>query len=188
MSHHFWNRLCRWIRGTAETTGAAPAEVSLTQLHTTLAEEFRGVRKMLRKQGQVLEDLHRRQGHESPPVQERTEAGVIDLATAFFHLHQSLRERVADSPAHREAIALFWLQLDRSLHQINVRMIREEGAPFDARLHRAVLSRGTGTGAWVVAEVLEPGFVRGEAVSAPAKVILGDEITITNQLEDEENQ
>jgi len=175
MPHHFLSRLCRWMRGSAETTdvASAPAEVSLAQVHATLGEEFRGVRKMLRKQTQVLEDLHNRQGHESPAVKGRTEGGVIDLATAFFHLHQSLRERVAQSPAHREAIALFWLQLDRSLQEIDMRMIREEGAPFDARLHRAVLSRGEGSGEWVVVEVLEPGFIRGDVVSVPAKVILG---------------
>lgn len=188
MFHCFWSRLCRWMRGAEATTGAEsdPIGERLAEVHATLGEEFRGVRKMLRKQGQVLEELHSRQGHESPAVKGRTTASLIELATAFFHLHQSLRERVAESPAHREAIALFWLQLDRSLQEIDVRMIREEGAPFDARLHRAVLSRGEGSGEWMVVEVLEPGFIHRDVVSVPAKVILGHHAAF--QCTDEENQ
>ncbi|MDD2463946.1 MAG: nucleotide exchange factor GrpE [Desulfobulbus sp.] len=187
MAQCFWSRWWRWMRGSTTTTGAEadPLEVRLAEVHATLGEEFRGVRKMLRKQAQVLEELHGRQGHESPAVKGRTKGSSIELATAFFHLHQSLRERVAESPAHREAIALFWLQLDRSLQEIDVRMIREEGAPFDARLHRAVLSRGEGSGEWVVVEVLEPGFIRGDMVSVPAKVILGHHAAL--QCADEEN-
>jgi hypothetical protein len=175
------------MRSSADTTGmeSALVEVDLAQIHATMGEEFRGLRKLLRKQRQMLEELHERQWHHPLPEQMRTESGLIDLASAFFHLHQSLRERVADSPPHREALALFWLQLDSSLRQVDVHMIREEGAPFDARLHRAVLSRDAGSGNWVVAEVLEPGFIRGDVVATPAKVILAH--TITDQDDKEEN-
>ncbi|WP_448873949.1 nucleotide exchange factor GrpE [Desulfobulbus propionicus] len=188
MAHSFWSRLFPWIRRDTNPAGEkpVPVEVGVEQVRSTLVEEFRGLRKMVRKQGQVLEELHGLQARYSPSVKGGTDEGLITLATAFFHLHQSLVDRLADSPAHREAMALFWLQLDRGLHEIDVRMIREKGAPFDARLHRAVLSRGTGTGEWVVAEVLEPGYIRGETVSTPAKVILGH--SVLHQLEDKDHQ
>nr|WP_321464953.1 hypothetical protein [uncultured Desulfobulbus sp.] len=139
---------------------------------------------MLRKQGSAVEALLSRQG--SPRAEETLRTGdtLLQLAVGFFHLHQSLRGLVADSPAHREAIALFWLQLERALAEIDYQIIREQGVPFDARLHRAVLSRGSGAVKWIVDEVLEPGFMYGGAVRTPAKVILAPWATEQNRKED----
>lgn len=187
MSSSLWSRFRHWMRGSTEGTGVeSAAEVTLAEVHTALGEEFRGLRKLLRKQSQMLETLHERQTAPGQASQNASTAGLPELATAFFHLHQSLRERLADSPAHLEAMALFWLHLDRSLHQIGMRMIRETGTPFDARLHRAVLSRGEGSGELMAVEVLEPGFMQGERVITPAKVILAHKSSC--QSEDEENQ
>lgn len=174
MEHGVWKRFVRRLSGPADNDAGEPKSAALTlgEVQTVLTEEFRGVRKMLRKQGAAVQELLNR--GDAPPVPAITATGdnLLQLAVAFFHLDQSLRDLLADSPAHREAVALFWLQLEHGLREIGVQMIREQGVPFDARLHRAVLSRGTGTGEWVVAEVLEPGFLQKGAVRTPAKVVL----------------
>lgn len=174
MGYGVWKRFVRRLSGSVDNDGGEPqaAAPTLGDVQTVLTEEFRGVRKMLRKQGAAVQELLNR--GEAPPAPAATASGgdLLQLAVAFFHLDQSLHDLLADSPAHREAVALFWLQLEHGLNEIGVQMIREQGIPFDARLHRAVLSRGTGTGAWTVAEVLEPGFLQQGAVRTPAKVVL----------------
>lgn len=186
MIHKLWKRIVRCLTGSANRSDgkSEPEDLTLGDVHAALAEELRGVRKMLRKQGAAVDEVLNRQEALQPKKSVGTGENLILVATAFFHLDQSLRDLLIDSPAHREAVALFWLQLDRGLNEIDVQMIREQGGVFDARLHRAVLSRGTGAGEWVVAEVLEPGFMHGGTVRAPAKVILAPQAAFQGQIED----
>ncbi len=200
MPQNLWTRFVRWFDDSDERVveptdepadepadEPKPAEPTLGEIHIALSEEFRSVRKMLRKQGGAVEELLRRQGQVPAPVAAGGGAsgkGLLQLATAFFHLDQSLRDLVINSPAHREAITLFWVQLERELNERNVHIIREQGVAFDARQHRAVLSLETGAGEWVVAEVLEPGFLHGETVRTPAKVILRPKVADQHEQED----
>lgn len=189
MKQSFWKRLFR--RSSPTPAGHnEPADPTPGEIHATMSEEFRGVRRMLRKQAMALEHLLAR-GEQAPVLGQDNKArdSLMRLATAFFHLDQSLRDRIADSPAHREAVALFWLQLERVLEEADLQMIRERGIPFDARLHRAVLVRETGQGELVVAEILEPGFVEGGRVRVSAKVILGpDAVDRQNPGNEEEEE
>ncbi|MGD9947716.1 MAG: nucleotide exchange factor GrpE [Desulfobulbus sp.] len=186
MAHEIWSRFVRRLTGSAKNgrEKSNPTDLTLGDVHGALGEEFRGIRKMLRKQGAAMEELLSRR--DAPQTTAITGKGdnLLQLAVAFFHLDQSLRSLLADSPAHREAVALFWLQLERGLDEIGFQMIREQSVPFDARLHRAVLSRGTGAVEWMVVEVLEPGFIYGETVRTPAKVILAPQAAGQKQIEE----
>ena len=141
-----------------------------------MSEEFRGLRKLLRKQSALLSEVLSRQNQalDTLPKNGLNEE-LIRLASTFFHLEQSLSGQISGSPQHREAVSLFWLDLDRILDREDIRMIRERDVSFDPRLHRAVLAREPGAEKSVVVEILEPGFIEGGKVRRSAKVILGPE-------------
>lgn len=178
MPHIFWERIARCNpfknRNPAKLEG--DRGLTLQEVHTSMSEEFRGLRKHLRKQLLLIEELRARRDEpsEASPTDGAGE-GLMQLAAAFFHLDQSLRDQMLISPQRREAVSLFWLQLEQLLDREDMQIIREQGVAFDARLHRAVLAREPGARKSVVVQVLEPGFIEHGKVRKPAKVILGPE-------------
>lgn len=178
MSHIFWDRIarCNPFKNRNPVKLEDDRELTLEEVHTSMSEEFRGLRKVLRKQSLLIEELRGRL--EEPPEASRTDGageGLMQMAAAFFHLDQSLQDQMRISPQRREAVSLFWLQLEQQLDREDMQIIREQGVAFDARLHRAVLAREPGVHKSVVVQVLEPGFIERGKVRKPAKVILGPE-------------
>ena len=178
MLHTFWHRItsCNPFKKRNSAQLESVRGPSLEEVHTSMSEEFRGLRKILRKQSLVIEELRTKLDEpcEAPSTEDDGKS-LRQMATAFFHLDHSLREQTRISPQRREAVSLFWLQLERLLDQEDMEMIREQGVPFDPRLHRAVLAHDPGACKSVVVEVLEPGFIARGKVRQPAKVILGPE-------------
>ena len=177
MSLTIWHRLTRFFSGTNDlrAVSAEDREPSLAEIQASLADEFRILRKTLRKQTHLLEETRSRLHEPAPRTssEEGAGAGLMRLASTFFHLEQSLQGQAIDSPQRREAVALFWLQIEQLLDREDIRIIRELGGPFAPRLHRAVLARDPDVPNSVVVEVLEPGFIEHGQVRKPAKVILG---------------
>ncbi len=174
MLRTFWDRinLLKKRRGPSEENHAP----TLEEIRISMAEEFRGLRKMVRKQAVVVEGLQVKL--DALPVAQRaadSSEELVRLASAFFHLDHSLQDQTAHTPQRREAVALFWLQLEQLLDKEHIQMIREPGVPFDPRLHQAVLTREPGARKNVVAEVLEPGIIQDGMVRRPATVILTPE-------------
>ena len=177
MQNGFWHRLAQLFSfspAKAEQRGVAAA-TSPEQFQSMLSDEFRGLRRSLRKQAEAIERLEQRLDAppltNAPPDQREL---LMRLAQAFHHLERAFRSRTEPlSPAIDEAIDLYWQHLDDCLERSGLSMIRETGVGFDARLHRAMASHGSGELAKVVGEVLEPGFLRDGAVHCPARVILG---------------
>lgn len=176
MRQTFWHRLrCCFPFHRQDTAPEAEDRIpTLAEVQAAMLEEFRGLRKILRKQSQTAEDLRARL---AVPAQGCRQAGggedLMPLASTFFHLDQSLDDQGERSPQRRQAVALFWIQLEQLLDRADIRMIREQGVPFDPRLHRAVLAQDVGAREQMVTQVLEPGFIEGGRVCKPAKVILG---------------
>lgn len=172
----WWHRITGRspLAGVRETDGDEAPGLALDALQATMLEEFRGLRKTLRKQAQAVEAVRDRLDR-APEPRRNEENGeeLMRLAAAFFHLDQALLEVTACSPRRQQAVALVWLQLDQLLDRNGVRMIREPGAAFDPRLHRAVLARTPEARDSVVTEMLEPGFMVDGAVRQPARVVLG---------------
>ena len=172
----WWNRIagCVPFADVKKADSEQTPGLSLDELQATMLEEFRGLRKTLRKQAQAVEAVRDRLDR-APEPRRNEENGeeLMRLAAAFFHLDQALLEVTACSPRRQQAVALVWLQLDQLLDRNGVRMIREPGAAFDPRLHRAVLARTPEARDSVVTEMLEPGFMVDGAVRQPARVVLG---------------
>ena len=172
----WWNRIagCVPFADVKKADSEQTPGLSLDALQATMLEEFRGLRKTLRRQSQAVEAVRDRLDR-APEPRRNEENGeeLMRLAAAFFHLDQALLEVTGCSPRRRQAVALVWLQLDQLLDRNGVRMIREPGAAFDPRLHRAVLARTPEARDSVVTEMLEPGFMVDGAVRQPARVVLG---------------
>ncbi len=167
----FWKRLAAYNPFAAPPNPEPPGP-TLEEVRVAMVEEFRGVRKLLGKQSLADEELRDRP--ETPRLRTGNAAeGLMQLAAAFFHLDLSLRDQTINSPPRREAVSLFWLQLEQLLNQADVQIIREQGVPFDARLHRVMAALEPGARRSVVTEILEPGFIEGGKVRKPAKVIVG---------------
>ena len=172
----WWNRIagCVPFADVKKADSEQTPGLSLDELQATMLEEFRGLRKSLRKQSQAVEAVRDRLDRAPEPRRnEENSEDLMRLAVAFFHLDQALLEVTAHSPRRRQAVTLVWGQLDQLLDRNNVRMIREPGAAFDPRLHRAVLARTPEARDSVVTEMLEPGFMVDGAVRQPARVVLG---------------
>ena len=138
-----------------------------------VAAECGAVRKMLRKQASVVDEI-REEIFRVPDESEDPSLGpLMELATSFFYLDRSFREQLALSPQRREAFDLFWIRLDRLLSLKGVLMIRQVGEPFDPRLHHVMLPPAVSLEAPIVKEVLQPGFLLDETVKQPAKVTIG---------------
>ena len=172
----WWNRITGRIplTGVKKTDGDEAPGLFLAELQATMLEEFRGLRKTLRKQSQAVDALRDRLDA-APEVRRNEQNGeeLMRLASAFFHLDHALLDVTACSPRRRQAVALVWLQLEHLLDRNGIRMIREPGAAFDPRLHRVVLTRTPEARDSVVTEMLEPGFIEDGTVRQPARVILG---------------
>jgi molecular chaperone GrpE (heat shock protein) len=179
MQTGLWDRLARLFsfpRGKAEQS--VVAATSPEQFQSMLSDEFRGLRRSLRKQAEAIERLEQRL--DAIP---RTKASLaqseslMQLAQAFHHLDRAFRSGAEPlSPPIDEAFGLYWRCLDDCLERSGLGMIRETKVAFDARLHRAMAAHGSGDSAKVVHEVLEPGFLRNGVVHRPAQVILGPEL------------
>ena len=174
--HGWWNRITGRIplTGVGKTDSEQAPGLSVDALQATMLEEFRGLRKSLRKQSQAVDALRDRLDA-APEVRLNEQNGedLMRLASAFFHLDHALLDVTACSPRRRQAVALVWLQLEHLLDRKGIRMIREPGAAFDPRLHRVVLTRTPEARDSVVTEMLEPGFIEDGTVRQPARVILG---------------
>ena len=172
----WWNRIagCVPFADVKKADSEQTPGLSLDGLQATMLEEFRGLRKTLRKQSQAVDALRDRLDRAPEPRRNgENSEDLMRLASAFFHLDHALLDLTACSPRRRQAVALVWLQLEHLLDRNGIRMIREPGAAFDPRLHRVVLTRTPEARDSVVTEMLEPGFMVDGAVRQPARVVLG---------------
>jgi len=147
---------------------------TLGDIQESMAAEFNAVKKLLRKQSLLVEEMRSTLSQEtseepSDPLDEQ----LMRLAAAFFHLDQSVRGQAGFSSQRRETFDLFWLHVEQLLATRAIQMIREAGGAFDPRRHQAVLTRAPDARNPRVVEVLQPGFLENGRVKKPAKVILG---------------
>jgi molecular chaperone GrpE len=64
-------------------------------------------------------------------------------------------------------------KMDRFAASLGVKIILEEGTPFDPVVHEAVANRNPGSTSLEVLELVQPGYLLDGKVLRPARVIVG---------------
>jgi molecular chaperone GrpE (heat shock protein) len=162
-----WQRVFKLFR-------SKPAAPIAEKSHGELYDELQQLKKQLRKQGmavdEVLETL-REQAEEGP---DEDLEPLIELAEAFFYLDRWLKGLDYLSTQRRQALDMVWSKLERLLLGAELRMVREAGVPFDARLHEAIGGQAGESGVPLVVRIVQPGFVQSGQVRRVAKAVVGN--------------
>lgn len=139
-----------------------------------LLQEAGAVRKALRKQTALLEEMQEGLAAFHEREAQKGIEPLLACTDAFFYLDQSLRESAGFSAQHDQAIGIVWEKMDTLLAAAGVTMIRDRSVPFDPRYHEAI-EGGEGDKSSVL-RVVQPGYCHQGRVSRAAKAIVGERI------------
>ena len=136
-------------------------------------EELQGLKKTLRKQSVMMEEVRREQEALAAKEGQDTEP-LLDLCDAIFYLHRAFQSPGLMSRQHAQVLNMALMKAHRFAASLGLEMILDEGIPFDPRRHEAVSNRTPGSQSLEVLEVVQPGYLRSGRVLRAAKVIVGE--------------
>jgi molecular chaperone GrpE (heat shock protein) len=145
-------------------------------------EELQGLKKLLRKQSVLIEEMHREQIALAAEKRDN-QAPLLDLCDAIFYLHRAFQNPGLMSRQHAQVLNMVLNKAHRFAASLGLEMIMEEGVPFDPEIHEAVANRSPESNALSVLELIQPGYVKAGNVLRPAKVIVGasSDLAITGE-------
>jgi len=153
-----------WFRRKQEQEEEDPQRLIL--------EETQNLKKLFRKQGMLLEEVHREQ-QASAAGKKRDLEPLIDLCDALFHLQRAFQNPGLMSRQHAQVLNMVHQRMHRFAISFGIEMILAEGIPFDARIHEVVTNRAPDALLLDVHEIIQPGYLQNGKVLRPAKVIVG---------------
>jgi molecular chaperone GrpE len=131
--------------------------------------------KMLRARAD-LENTRRRHAQEVERAREAgMDAAILPVLGVFDDLGRALQAAETGDPSSiLPGVRSVRESLERSLEGIGVRRVGDVGDPFDPDRHEAlaVVPAEDGRTPGAIAEVFEAGFVRGERLVRPARVVV----------------
>ncbi len=145
------------------------------QLQRTMAD----LQNMRRRQGQELQENRRRtiEGlcHELLPVLDN-----FQMALAFWDGQPEGGPR--DATPLIDGVRMVQTLLNGALERHGLQEIKAEGQPFDPNLHEAVtVENREGVPAGRILKVLQRGFVLGDRVIRPSRVVVSGDATAPGQ-------
>ena len=133
--------------------------------------------KMLRARAD-LENTRRRHAAEITRAREAgIDAVVLPMLAVYDDLERAIQAAESGDPASIvPGVRSVRDSLERSLERIDVVRVGDVGEAFDPGHHEAlaVVPAGEGREPGVIAEVYEAGFVRGDRLVRPARVVVVD--------------
>lgn len=149
-----------------------PPEIILEGFKDELIEEIKDLKKVLRRQGLLLEVLKK----ELQGKQQEKDHGIIpsfiEIAEDFFHLERSFKNRSTLSISQIQAFGLVWERIETLLESLGITLIRTRGETYDPRLYEAIETVSSGNGPPKVKEVVLPGYqIQGKVVKAAKAII-----------------
>lgn len=145
----------------------------VAQAQRLILEETQGLRKLLRKQSVLLEEVRREQ--EAAAARDRSDVQpLLDLCDSVFYLQRAFRSPGLMSRQHAQVVSTVLKKMDHFASSLGLEMIVDEGVSFDPRRHEVVLNRSTDAPMLEVLEVVQPGYIRGGVVLRPARVVVGN--------------
>jgi molecular chaperone GrpE len=159
-----WFGSFEWFRRGKEQEEEDPQRLIL--------EETQNLKKLFRKQGMLLEEVHREQ-QAAAAGKKRDLEPLIDLCDALFHLQRAFQNPGLMSRQHAQVLNMVHQRMHRFAISFGIEMIVAEGIPFDARIHEVVTNRTPDALLLDVLEVIQPGYLKHGTILRPAKVIVG---------------
>jgi molecular chaperone GrpE (heat shock protein) len=135
-------------------------------------EELQGLKKLLRKQSVLIEEVRREQDAHRERESRKTEP-LMELCDSIFYLHKSFQSPGLMSRQHAQVLNMVLSRLDRFSASLGMEMILAEGVPFDSRIHEAIDNRDPGSQSLQIIEVVSPGYLQNGKVLRAARVIVG---------------
>jgi molecular chaperone GrpE (heat shock protein) len=160
-----WFRNPGWFRSKPEQHEEDP--------HRLILEETLSLKKLYRKQGVLLEEVHREQ-QAAAAWKKRDLGPLIDLCDALFYLQRAFQNPGLMSRQHAQVLHMVNQRMHRFAISFGIEMILAEGVPFDARIHEVVTNTTPDVLLLDVLEVIQPGYLQDGKVLRPARVIVGN--------------
>ena len=132
-------------------------------LNLRLAADFENFKRRSREEGETR-------------AAAQKEAFIREMLPALDNLERALASGASPDPQHlHQGVEMTLQQLRVLLRQHGIEAEESFGQPFDPRRHEAVAQRHDPDQAdHAILEVFQRGYVRGEKVFRPAKVVVND--------------
>jgi molecular chaperone GrpE (heat shock protein) len=112
-------------------------------------EEFHNIKKLLRKQAIMIEELHREQAAAAAARENSYTEPLIELCDSVFYLHRAFQSPGIMSRQHVQVLNMVMKKMERYAASLGLEIILEEGIAFDSRLHEAVANQSPGSEVWI---------------------------------------
>lgn len=147
----------------------------------TLREELKSARDQAARAMADLDNWRKRYARDlDREVLEQKKAVILALLPVVDNLERALSAARSQDTESRSAEALFkgvemvLTMAHDALRRLGVTRIEAQGVPFDPTFHEAMGTRGEDPAmAGHVVEVIEPGYLIGQEVLRPARVLVG---------------
>ncbi|MDR3570399.1 MAG: nucleotide exchange factor GrpE [Syntrophobacteraceae bacterium] len=134
-------------------------------------EEIQSIRKLLRKQSVLIEEVRREQ-EAAAAEKERPANSALELCDSVFYLHRAFRHPGFMSRQHAQVLNMVMKKAELFAASLGMEMILDEGVSFDPGRHEAVENRSPGSDRLDVLELVQPGYLQNGKVIRPARVIV----------------
>ena len=120
-----------------------------------------------------FENFRKRAAREQQAAERRGKSGVVkELLPALDNLERALAATTGDDQL-AEGIRLVQAELNAALARVGIERISPDGEQFDPNLHEAMATQPVeGKAAGTIVDVYQQGYVLGEDVIRPARVIV----------------
>ncbi|MCI4626570.1 MAG: nucleotide exchange factor GrpE, partial [Candidatus Magnetoovum sp. WYHC-5] len=149
----------------------------IEEMMVELIDELKDAKKVFRKQGILLE-VYKQEIIERIDKKASKDIDIrpyLELSDNFFYLITSFKEQKDISYGLIEAIEIVWQKMEQVLLLMDIAIIRQEGLPFDPKIHESVDNISIQGDNLIVVKVLQPGFIYMGNIIRAAKVIIGDD-------------
>lgn len=140
--------------------------------------EIEGLKALVIEQEHLLkrvqaefENSLKRTAREIERAEDAAEARIVSrLLPLVDTIEAGIRSETEGSEAHTTLI-MVKKAIDKTLEELNVRLIESDGVRFDPQLHEALMTKDGEDD--IVLDVIQHGYRRGDRILRHAKVIVG---------------
>ncbi len=163
-----------------EAIQPTPPASAISETEQKCADYLAGWQRATADYANLKKDMERLRDEVGESAKARTLRPILEVFDSFKKAASHKPEVVATD---ENKVLTQWMtgidgirsQMESALKNLGVTAIDQSGIPFDANKHEAMLSRADESAAsGTVLEVLEPGYIIGDRVVRPARVVVAN--------------